>query len=100
MRIIAKRTLLDFVRCHPGARQVVLAWRDEVAMAGWSGPQEIRERYVSASFVGRDRVIFNLRGNAYRLVVAVAYQIGVVYVKFIGSHAEYDRIDAVNVEQE
>lgn len=100
MRIIAKRTLMDFLRRHPGARQAVLAWCDEVAGVSWAGPQEIRERYVSASFVGRNRVIFNLRGNAYRLVVAVAYQVGVVYVKFIGTHADYDRIDAATVELE
>ncbi|MFP3624370.1 type II toxin-antitoxin system HigB family toxin, partial [Burkholderia sp. SIMBA_051] len=57
-------------------------------------------RYASASFVGRNRVIFNIKGNDYRLIVAVAYRIGVVYIKFIGTHGEYDRIDAETVELE
>ena len=57
-------------------------------------------QYASASFVGRNRVVFNIKGNDFRLIVAVAYQIGVVYVKFVGTHAEYDKVDAATVEME
>lgn len=60
-------------------------------------PQDIKERYVSVSFVGRNRVVFNIKGSAYRLIVAVVYCLGVVYIKFVGTHAEYDKIDAVTV---
>ncbi|CAG9169947.1 hypothetical protein LMG23994_01743 [Cupriavidus pinatubonensis] len=63
-------------------------------------PQDIKDRYPTASFVGRNRVIFNIKGNDYRLIVAIAYRIGVVYIKFIGTHGEYDRIDAEIVELE
>jgi len=77
-----------------------LAWHDEVAKAKWVSPQDIKNRYASASFVGRNRVVFNLKGNEYRLIVAVAYRIGAVYIKFIGTHAEYDKIDAETVEME
>jgi mRNA interferase HigB len=100
MRIIAKRSLMDFLRRHPTARQSVLAWCDEVHEANWAGPQDIKERYVTASFVENNRVIFNLKGNSYRLVIGVAYRVGVIYVKFIGTHAEYDGIQPATVEME
>lgn len=77
-----------------------MAWHDEVAKAKWVSPQDIKNRYASASFVGRNRVVFNLKGNEYRLIVAVAYRIGGVYIKFIGTHAEYDKIDVETVEME
>ncbi|EIM01263.1 type II toxin-antitoxin system HigB family toxin [Rhodanobacter sp. 115] len=64
----------------------------------WTAPQDIKARYASASFVGNNRVVFNIKGNTYRLIVAVAYRFQTVYIKFIGTHAEYDRIDAETVE--
>ncbi|MDF3837955.1 type II toxin-antitoxin system HigB family toxin [Cupriavidus basilensis] len=100
MRIIAKRNLLTFCEQHPAARQPLLAWHEEAIQARWSTPQDIKDRYASASFVGSNRVVFNIGGNKYRLIVAVAYRVGVVYVKFIGTHAEYDRADAATVELE
>jgi len=100
MKIIAKKALLAFCDKHPVARQSVLAWHEEAAKAVWLTPQDIKTRYASASFIGRNRVVFNIKGNDYRLIVAVAYRIGVVYIKFIGTHGEYDRINAETVEQE
>jgi mRNA interferase HigB len=82
------------------ARQSMLAWHEEAVKTVWMTPQDIKARYASASFVGRNRVVFNIKGNDYRLIVAVAYRIGVVYIKFIGTHGEYDRIDAETVELE
>ena len=64
----------------------------------WATPQDIRDRYASASFVGHNRVVFNIKGNDYRLIAAVAYRFQAVYIKFIGTHAQYDRIDAATVE--
>lgn len=90
--------LRDFWQRHPDAEQPLKAWHDEAKHARWTTPQDIRNRYASASFVGRNRVVFNIKGNDYRLVVAVAYGFQAVYIKFIGTHAEYDRIDAVTVE--
>jgi mRNA interferase HigB len=100
MRIVAKKNLLSFIERHAPAQQALLAWHTEAAMASWKRPQDIKNRYASASFVGKNRVVFNIKGNDFRLIVAIAYQIGVVYIKFVGTHAEYDKIDAETVELE
>ncbi|RQH06595.1 type II toxin-antitoxin system HigB family toxin [Paraburkholderia dinghuensis] len=100
MRIVAKKALLDFIRNHARAEQALLSWHAEAVKAAWQTPQDIRNDYGSASFVGKNRVVFNIKGNDFRLIVAVAYRIGVVYIKFVGTHAEYDKVDAANVEME
>lgn len=76
------------------------SWVDEVKKAEWSQPSEIKEQYRSASVLKNRRVVFNIKGNDYRLIVAIAYQYQAVYVKFIGTHKEYDAIDAETVEME
>ncbi|MBU3595955.1 type II toxin-antitoxin system HigB family toxin [Polynucleobacter sp. 86C-FISCH] len=100
MRVIARKHLINFWRIHPDAEQPLKAWYDEVTHLTWKKPQDIKNQYRSASFIAHNRVVFNIKGNAYRLVVAVAYSFGAVYVKFIGSHAAYDRIDACTVQLE
>ena len=77
----------------------MLAWCDEVKKVRWRQPTDIKAQYASASILKNRRVVFNLKGNDYRLIVAVAYNTGFVYVKFIGTHAEYDAVDANTVEQ-
>ena len=99
MRVIAIKALRDFWARHPDAEQPLKAWYDEARHAQWTTPQDIKARYASASFVGGNRVVFNIKGNDYRLVVAVAYRFQAAYIKFIGTHAEYDRIDAATVEE-
>lgn len=89
-----------FIARHAQAEQPLLAWHAEASKADWKTPQNIKDQYASASFVGRNRVVFNIKGNDFRLIVAMAYQIGVVYVKFVGTHAEYDKVDAATVEME
>jgi mRNA interferase HigB len=76
-----------------------LAWCDEVKKAQWKNPADIKFQYASASILKNRRLVFNLKGNEYRLIVAVAYNAGFVYVKFIGTHKEYDAVDANTVEQ-
>lgn len=98
MRIVAMGTLRDFWQRHPEAEQPLKAWYDEARTAAWTTPRDIKQRYASASFVGRNRVVFNIKGNDYRLIVAVAYRFQAIYIKFVGTHAEYDRIDAATVE--
>ncbi len=98
MRIIAVGTLRQFWERHPDSEQPLKAWYDEAKHALWTTPQAIKKHYASASFVGSNRVIFNIKGNDYRLIVAVAYRFQAVYIKFIGTHADYDRVDAVTVE--
>lgn len=98
MRVIAKSTLVAFWTKHPDAEEPLKAWHDEATKAEWSTPQDIKDQYRSASFVGNNRVIFNIKGNDYRLVVAVAYRFKAVYIKFIGTHDEYDDINSTSVE--
>jgi mRNA interferase HigB len=100
MRIIAKKYLIQFWVTHKNAEQPLRAWYDEAISANWQSPQDIKNQYRNASFVGNNRVVFNIKGNDYRLIVAVAYRIGVLYIKFIGSHAAYDSIDAKTVKME
>ena len=73
-------------------------WVEDASHGNWIGPQDIKLRYASASFVGGNRVVFNLKGNECRLVVAVAYRFAAVYIKFVGTHRQYDAVDAATVE--
>lgn len=98
MKIIAISTLKTFLDRHPDARQPLLAWIDEARQATWTSPTDIKASYRSASILKSRRVVFNIKGNDYRLIVAVAYRFGAVYIKFIGTHAEYDAVDSDTVE--
>ena len=74
------------------------AWFHEVRQAEWKKPADVKEHYGSASLVGADRVVFNIKGNDYRLVAAIDYRRGIVFIKWLGRHAEYDKIDVRTVE--
>jgi len=100
MRVIALKHIRDFCHEHPRASQALLSWAEEARHASWRTPHDIKQHYRTASFLGNNRVVFNIKGNEYRLVVAVAYRFHAVYVKFIGTHAAYDAIDALTVEIE
>ena len=100
MRVIALKHIRDFRAWHPQAAQALKAWSQEARNASWKTPQDIKQRYTSASFLGCNRVVFNIKGNEYRLVVAVAYPFEAVYIKFIGTHAQYDAVDALTIEME
>lgn len=97
MRVIALRTLREFWDRHPDARSSLEAWYSDAKEAKWKTPSEIKAVYRNASFVGKNRVVFNIKGNSYRLVVAVKYDYGVVYIRFAGTHGEYDQIDAETI---
>jgi mRNA interferase HigB len=98
MRVVALKTLRDFWARHPDAEQPLRSWHDEVGRATWYTPADIKAQYGNASILKGRRVVFNIKGNTYRVVAAVAYNTGLVFIKFVGSHAEYDRIDAETVE--
>lgn len=100
MRVIAKKRLVEYWQKHPETEQPLKAWYDETIKAEWQTPQDIKRQYIHASFVANNRVVFNIKGNAYRLIVAVAYRIGAVYIKFIGTHKQYDKVDAATIEME
>jgi mRNA interferase HigB len=98
MRIIALSTLRSFWEKHPQASAPLQSWYQEVSRAEWKTPTEIKAQYGNASFVGNCRVVFNIKGNDYRIVVAVAYRAGVMFIKFVGTHQEYDQINVETVE--
>ncbi len=97
MHVIKKRTLVWFWRKHVNAEAPLRAWFKEADTAEWKTPREIRARFGSADFLFGNRVVFNIGGNKYRLVVKIAYTPKVVYIRFIGTHAEYDKIDAETI---
>lgn len=97
MRIIAKSTLRKFWEEHPDAQQPLLSWYSEASRASWENPGDVKAQYRNASIVGNNRVVFNIKGNDYRLVVRINYERAVIYVRFIGTHREYDKIDVETV---
>ena len=97
MRIVAKRTLRIFWEKHPDAKDPLLAWYREVEKEDWSNSAKLKEKYRSASVVAYKRVVFNIKGNDYRLVVKINYSYRVVYIRFIETHAEYNKIDVEEV---
>ncbi len=97
MRVIALKALRDFWQQHPDAEQPLRAWHHDAQQSVWRTPAEIKRVYRNASITGSNRVVFNIKGNTYRLVVAVQYEHGIVYIRFVGTHEEYDRIDVTRV---
>ena len=106
MRIIARRTLREFIESRAGHKdQAALkaaldAWFDEVRRAKWTSTADVKRLYASASIVTADRIVFNIKGNDYRLVVSVDFEKGIVWIKWIGTHKDYDRINVKEVEHE
>lgn len=97
MRIISRKRLIEFWQIHPDAEQPLRAWFAEAKKVNWKTPAEIKARYRNASILPNNRVVFNIKGNDYRLVVSIDYRSGKIYIRFIGVHDEYDRIDATNI---
>ncbi|MBY5590108.1 type II toxin-antitoxin system HigB family toxin [Rhizobium leguminosarum] len=98
MQIIAKSTLRAFWERHPRARTSLSVWYSTVIRAEWTGPSDIKTMFgANVDFVGDNRIIFDIGGNNYRLIVHVAYRYRRVLIKFVGTHAEYDRIDPETV---
>ena len=104
MRVIARRTLTRFADGLKGSqdqkavRSALNAWFHEALRANWKSPAEVLKAYANASIVGPDRVVFNIKGNDYRLVVAINYRHQIVFVKWIGTHGDYDKIDVKTVK--
>ena len=97
MRILAKRTLRAYWEKERRAEQPLKAWYAVAAKAGWASPAHVKAIYRNASFVGNGRVVFNIGGNRYRLVVRFDYAHGIGFVRFVGTHAEYNAIDESTV---
>ena len=100
MRVIALRTLRDFWKDVPeyhDAEAPTLAWYRDVEAADWSTPNAVKDQYGNASVLKDGRVVFNIGGNKYRIVVWINYPYRVVYIRFIGTHEQYDEIDAQTI---
>lgn len=97
MRIIAKKILREFWENHSDCEQQLKAWFQEASKAEWTTPNEIKSEYPSASIVGNDRIVFNIKGNAYRLIVKINYDYQMIWIRFIGTHAEYDKVNAKKI---
>ena len=106
MRIIARRTLQDFVASRAGSKDqpalkaALDAWFAEVSRARWRNTADVRRRYTTASIVSAERIVFNIKGNSYRLVVSVDFEKGIAWIKWLGTHRDYDRIDVSKVTYE
>jgi mRNA interferase HigB len=97
LRIISKKTLRDFWQKHPNAEQQLKLWFGEASVAKWVGPNDIKREYPSASIINGNRVVFNIKGNKYRLIIRINYQYQIVWIRFVGSHVDYDKIDATKI---
>lgn len=97
MRVIARRTLKEFWEVHRECEQQLKSWYREARNAAWESPQDVKLMYPTASILIDNRIVFNILGNHYRLIVRVNYEIQIVWIRFIGTHAEYDKIDANNI---
>jgi len=96
VHVIKKKILIDYYYKHKETKSQLETWYHEVKKAEWKNPQEVKEKYGSASIIGDNRVVFNIKGNKYRLVTKINYSMKIVYIRFIGTHKEYDKI---NVEE-
>lgn len=104
MRIIARRTLREFVdslagqKEQPAVKAALDAWFGEVSKAEWTSSADVKRFYATASIVNAERIVFNIKGNDYRLVVSIDFEKGIVWIKWIGTHKAYDRINVTEIE--
>lgn len=96
MRIISRKRLNDYSETHPEVKPYLDAWYYEVKHADWNSPDDVKKKYPKSRNIGKDRVIFDILRNRFRLVIRVNYPVGIVYIRFIGTHKEYNHI---NVEE-
>ncbi len=97
MRIIARSTLRTFWQKHKDAEQPLKAWFAEAKRAFWRTPNDVKDQYTSASILKGSRVVFNIAGNKYRLVVRINYELQILFIRFVGTHTEYDTINPEEV---
>ena len=98
MRIFNRSAILHYALLHADARDDLFSWYAIAEKASWNSPQDIKAKFPNASIIANNRVVFNIKGNAYRLIVSFNYRYGASYLKFFGSHAQYDKINAETVD--
>ena len=92
MRVVSKKKLVDYYSKHAGSKTALEEWYKKVSKAEWRNINELKRHFLSADYVGKNRVVFNIKGNDYRLVAIVIYVSQKVYIRWIGTHAEYEKI--------
>lgn len=97
MRIIAVKTLKNYITDFHSAEQALLSWYEEVSIAQWNNPNELKSQYKNASVISTKRVVFNIHGNTYRLIVDIEYRLKIVFVVWFGTHKQYDDINAKTI---
>jgi mRNA interferase HigB len=97
LRVIAKKILRDFWERHSDSQQQLKAWFQEASKAEWKSPKDVKAEYPSASILADNRIVFNIKGNNYRLIVKVNYDYQMLWIRFIGTHAEYDKVNAKKI---
>lgn len=97
MRVIALKTLREFWSKHPQSELPLRAWHAMASRANWRNPADIKSVYRSASILAHSRVVFNIKGNDYRLIVAVHYNRGIMFIRFVGTHRDYNKVDAETI---
>ncbi len=97
MRIISKKILREFWEKHSDSQQQLKSWFQETSAFKWRNPKDIKKVYPNASFLVDNRVVFNIKGNTYRLIVKINYDYSMIWIRFVGTHAEYDKIDATKI---
>jgi mRNA interferase HigB len=97
MHVISEKKLRECWQIHPEAEQALKAWNAEAKKAHWITPEAIKQRYPTADILRDNRVVFNIKGNDYRLVVKIHYNTKTVYIRFVGTHAEYGKINAETI---
>ena len=97
MRIFTEKTLKEYIEIHSDAKTAIQEWVDIVKRSEWTCFADVRRTFNSADAVGKQRYVFNIKGNCYRIVAVIKFTIKFVYIRFIGTHSEYDRIDCRNI---
>ena len=97
MRIFTEKTLKEFIQKRPDAKVALQDWVTKVKKSEWSGFADVKNTFRSADYVGNQRYVFNIKGNKYRLVVVVKFTISHVFIRFVGTHSEYEKIDVTTI---
>jgi len=97
LRVISKKSLREYWEQHADTEQQLKSWFQETSKASWKSPKDIKKEYPGASILENNRVVFNIKGNNYRLIVKINYAYQMVWVRFVGTHAAYDKIDATKI---
>jgi mRNA interferase HigB len=97
MRVIAVKTLKGYAKIFPQAEQAILSWYEEIEKAEWNSPNELKEQYHHASIISEKRVVFNIHGNSFRLIVDIEYRLKIVFIVWFGTHKQYNKLDAKKV---